>query len=146
MDIQIFGKDEETLIQNIEEWEKYGEPAEKYHWKKGRSAFEIAKSWLPNNEPGVPENLSKILNEHFQDEITFEKGIVEKKTYFNDTSSGPRNHDLLVTAFFGEKKIIIGIEGKERESYDKVLSKKFKQASSLNSNFLIELKAFVQVF
>lgn len=142
MDIKIFGKDEKSPIQNIKEWEKHGEPAEKYHWKKGRSAYEVANSWLPNNKPGVPKNLIKILTEHFQDEITFEKGIVEKKTYFSDTSSGPRNHDLLATATLGGRKIVIGIEGKERESYDKVLSKKFDNVSSPNSKLPDRIEHF----
>lgn len=144
MKIELFGKDGKTPINGIEDWEKYGEPAEKKHWKKGRSAYEIAKSWLPNNKPGVPDGLVKILSNNFGENISIEKAIVEKKTYFSDTSSGPRNHDLLLYAKIDDKSVIIGIEGKERESYDKTLINKFNEATSPNSKLPNRINYFCQ--
>lgn len=142
MRIEIFGKDGKTPIQGIEDWEMYGEPAEKKHWKVGRSAYEIAKSWLPDNKPGMPGELAKIIVDKFGENLVVEKAIVEKKTFFSDTPRGPRNHDLLLHAKIGDKYVIIGIEGKERESYDKMLSIKFNDATSPNSKLPFRISDF----
>lgn len=144
MGFEIVGSDGKTEISNIHDWELHGKPARDYHWKKGRSAFEIASSWLPNKRPGIPDEFHSLFNGHFSDELILTKAIVEKKTRFLDTHFGPRNHDLLIHAKLGDKKAILSIEAKERESFDKSLEGKISAIKSPKSRLPNRINRFSQ--
>jgi hypothetical protein len=142
MSFKIFGKDGLTEIHNLDDWARYGKPAEEKHWKKGRSAQEVANAWLPDQQPGIPSEFLALFDGYFSDELVLEKAIAEKKTRFSDTPRGPRNHDLLIHAKIGSNKVILSIEGKEREAFDKPLKLKKLDAKSPSSKLPSRIRGF----
>ena len=50
-----------------------------------------------------------------------ERAIAECKTWFDDIPGGPRNHDLLVVASTNVGRVVVGIEGKADETFDRDL-------------------------
>ncbi|UQZ32790.1 hypothetical protein C2I18_03985 [Paenibacillus sp. PK3_47] len=52
-----------NMISSVEEWLKYAPPAKReLHWQEGRSAYELAHSWLGEGQPQTPVALLKLLN------------------------------------------------------------------------------------
>lgn len=126
MKVEIFGsKKGLQQIETLEDWRRFAPPASDIHWKEGRSACELARAWVKNG-PAVPnEVLSLFSSSDVLSKLQFLRAHAEYLTKFEDTPNGPRNHDLLVEAALGEQRVLIGIEGKEREEFDKSLSVRF---------------------
>src|SRR5688500_9316711 len=57
------------------------------------------------------------------DAVDLIEGIAEIQTRFDDDSRGPRNHDLLVRAKHAGQPLVIAVEGKADEAFDKPLWK-----------------------
>ena len=53
-------------IQSFSDWEKHALPPDRRerHWKEGRSAFELGRSWTANGEPAAPGELIRLLESH----------------------------------------------------------------------------------
>lgn len=130
----IFGSDGKSQIRNLDDWKRHGAPAKSTHWKQGRSAYETAASWLRGNRPSVPVEFMNIFRDAGFHNIEIISAIAERKTTFNDTNKGPRNHDLLIYANINSKKVIVGLEGKEREPYDKTVGERIEEAVKAASN------------
>lgn len=105
-------------ITDVRSWGRHAKPASAKHWKKGRSAMELARSWT--DEHG-PEALRELL-----DTVTgtanFEakRGVAEAQTSF-DQFRGPRNHDLLLIGEAAGGKTVVSIEGKVDEAFGQTL-------------------------
>jgi hypothetical protein len=56
-------------------------------------------------------------------DIELLEGVAEKKTRFDEDPRGPRNHDVLVGARHADERLVIGVEGKADEPFDKPLWK-----------------------
>jgi hypothetical protein len=105
-------------IRTVRDWGRHAKPARETHWKKGRSAMELARSWTGDHGP---EALTSLL-----DQVTgtagFEAklGVAEAQTRF-DEFRGPRNHDLLLIGEAAGGKTVVSIEGKVDESFGQTL-------------------------
>lgn len=97
----------------------------KTNWKKGKSAYELAYSWL-DSEEDMPNSLQNLLNssETFKN-LTIDKAIVEKKVQF-DNFGRPSHTDLMIYGNNAKGKIVIAVEGKESEPFDKDVSEWIK--------------------
>jgi hypothetical protein len=137
MGFHILGKDGESIIKDLNTWKKYASPTSSNHWAEGRSAMEFARAWIKNG-PAVPQDIQRIFKSSFpRHDISFIHAYAEWETPFSDTPRGPRNHDLLLEANIDGKLFVIGIEGKEREQFDKTLEKKISEAKNRSGQTLL---------
>jgi|SRR5579872_132200 len=70
-------------IRSFADWEQHSLPPERkvLHWKEGRSAFELGRSWTSGGEPTVPAELVQLLESHEGTKRTVIKsGITEHET------------------------------------------------------------------
>ena len=103
-------------INSLAEWKDLGKPAATHHWAEGRSAAELARDWIEGNATRRAANLLE--QAPGLGGVTLELGIAEKKTYFDDIASGPRNHDLLILGSADSGGVVVGVEGKADEPFD----------------------------
>lgn len=103
-------------IRSLADWSRLGSPASEKHWKPGRSAYELAADWTQGDAETDLVALLASRSEFAGLELL--EGVVEKQTYFDDQSRGPRNHDLLVRGRLPSGCVTIGIEGKTDEPFD----------------------------
>lgn len=121
-------------ITSIEEWLEHSPPAHKeLHWKDGRSAKELAKSWLNKNEQSaVPVELFTLLNSNpVTSKLDFEWAMSEYKTEL-DTFGKGRIHDLLLVAKKENHRFVISIEAKSDEPFGQTIAQRRKN-NSVNS-------------
>jgi hypothetical protein len=91
------------------------------HWKKGRSAYELAHSWF--TAQGVPEAIRAILDT----DVAFvgaklRKALFEKQTELDEFGRGPSQTDLLAILQTQFGTAILGVEGKVDESFGQFIS------------------------
>jgi len=88
-----------------------------YHWKEGRSAMELAKSWFRNDALSPPQELSSLLHSHPRtNQIELTEGIPELVTPLPERGNG-RNHDLALKGTTDYESVTICIEAKADESF-----------------------------
>ncbi|MBX3045219.1 MAG: hypothetical protein KIT33_10390 [Candidatus Kapabacteria bacterium] len=107
-------------IITIDDWKRLCPPQKKdEHWKDGRSAKETAKLWI-NGAPVEYLDTIKPLK------VCSEIVSPEYVSYFDKNGGNGRNHDLLIldTA----NKIVVGIESKVDEAFDKTVEKRYYDA------------------
>lgn len=106
-------------ISSIEEWKLNSPPASKVlHWQKGRSAYELAHSWLAGGQPQVPSALTELLDSHI-DLLGFEAewAVPEYETKLDQFRGNGRNHDLIILGAVNAKRTLIAIEAKVDETF-----------------------------
>ena len=106
-------------ITSVAEWRRLAPPASSHHWREYRSACELAYAWI---EGDADERLRDLLALALTD-VAIERGIAERKTFFDGIPSGPRNHDLLAIGRASAGPLVVGIEAKADESFDERLSR-----------------------
>ena len=106
-------------ISTLEDWAIFGKPAAEHHWADDRSAKELARYWL---DPSGREKIARVLELQFPG-IELVEGTAEKQTSFDAHGGRVRNHDLLVVAASKPGTVVVGVEGKADESFDKPLWK-----------------------
>lgn len=121
------------LIERLEDWAFISGPIKKNQWKDDYSAMEFARLWFTKKKNGqfitkVPEQIQNIINQTFgPSEILF--CIPEKETQIFDKGEG-RHHDMFIYGVSENKEpFVVGIEAKVREDFDKLISKKIKDAA-----------------
>lgn len=102
-------------ITSVDAWQQHGGPMSVEHWKKGRSAYELAADFIEHDAAVRLIELVSLLDE--VEGLTLTSGVAEKKTHF-DEYSGPRNHDLLVRGKSATGPVTIGVEAKADEPFD----------------------------
>jgi hypothetical protein len=107
-------------IGSLEDWRTLGKPAADHHWKPGRSAFELAVDWIDRD---AVERVQRLLDAGGLPDAVLVEGVAEKQTRFDDNPRGPRNHDLLVRGRFADGPLVVAVEGKADEPFDKPLWK-----------------------
>lgn len=113
-------------INNVEEWVIKAPPAHEKHWKDGFSAKELAKYWI-NSKPTVPKEIGKLLQSISPNAVVkLNSAVAEKKTSFDDFRGGVRNHDLLLSGKIDNTNILVAVEAKVKESFDKIVGKKLE--------------------
>ncbi|MFN8150291.1 MAG: hypothetical protein U0R24_04075 [Solirubrobacterales bacterium] len=107
-------------ITSLEDWREVGAPAGgDRHWVDSRSAKELAKAWLSGDAASRVIALLSLWPELAG--LRLNRAIAEKKTAFDDIPRGPRNHDLLVIGETAAEPLVIGVEGKADEPFDRKL-------------------------
>lgn len=111
-------------IYTLEEWFNYSPPAQpKLHWRDGRSAKELAKSWLKKNGPTVPIEITELLKSHIDTiDVLPEWGVPEYETKLDDFKGNGRNHDLLILGTARDKRTLISVEAKVDESFGDIVN------------------------
>lgn len=118
-------------IRSFSDWEKYGLPPERreQHWKEGRSAFELARSWTAHGEPTVPLELVQLIDSHEATRRTvILGGITEHETALPFARHGPRCHDLSLHAEQDGRVVSICVEAKADESFGGTVAEELKKA------------------
>lgn len=112
------------VINTTEDWRKFAPPMNPKQWQEYRSAQELAKS-IFDNKTFVPKITSVL--ERFNIPVPEEMhGIPEKATKLPWGKSGNRKHDLFLKD--NNSTIVIGIEAKADEPFDKSVKDKRKIA------------------
>jgi hypothetical protein len=112
--------DDGRPIATLAAWHELAPPAAPNHWREHRSAYELARAWT---EGDGAERLRALLatRDEFAD-VELQRVVAERKTWFDDIPVGPRNHDLLVLARAPAGRIVVGIEAKADEPFDRDLA------------------------
>jgi hypothetical protein len=107
-------------IRSLADWRRKAPPTSPRHWREYRSAFELAHAWT---EGVGAAQLASLLGagEEFAG-LRLERGIAERKSWFDDIPGGPRHHDLLVVANAAAGRLVVGIEAKADEPFDRDLA------------------------
>ncbi len=107
-------------ILSLADWKRLAPPASPMHWREYRSAFELAHAWTEGDAAHrLDESLAsreELANAHVN------RAIAERKAAFDDIPGGARNHDLLAVADMSTGRLVIGIEAKADETFDRDLT------------------------
>lgn len=106
-----------TEILTMDDWFAYAPPKQgEKHWRDNRSAKEMARYWLNMDSE---ENLRKLLKPAFG-ELRFLSAEPERLVQF-DNCGEPRHCDLVIQAKGARETLLIHIEGKADEPFDKIV-------------------------
>ncbi len=137
-----------NIINNISDWEKYlflGSKKEK-HWKKGRSAYEIANFLLNKNGEEI---ISQAVEDIIEEKISFDYGIPEMEVRFDSFGHG-REHDVgIFASTTSGKRVFVGIEAKVDETFNEKISEtylrsKSKELSGISTNSAKRIEGLLQ--
>ena len=81
-------------IVTLADWRRLAPPTSPRHWREYRSAYELAHAWT---EGDGAERLSAVLQ--LREDLAgvrLDRGIAERKSWFDDIPGRPRQHDLLL--------------------------------------------------
>ncbi|MGI4831274.1 MAG: DUF6946 family protein [Janthinobacterium lividum] len=116
-------------IQTLEEWFLHAPPEKgEKQWVDGRSAKEMARSWLGG------ESRQRLLNllRPISGSVTLESAEPECSVPF-DEFSGPRQCDLAIQASSDRGGIVIHIEGKADEPFGALTGEAYDAATAANA-------------
>ena len=101
----------------ITKWQGWTRPKKEYHWKAGRSAMELAKSWFRNDVLLPPQEFLSLFNTspHLGG-LRITSGIPELVTALPERGEG-RNHDLALIGKTDSVSVTICVEAKADESF-----------------------------
>lgn len=118
----------ETPIKNTLDWEKYlFSGNKKKHWKKGRSAYEIADFLL---NKGGEKTIGKVLESIVGESVTFDYGIPEMEVRFDGFGHG-REHDVGIYGITESgKRLFVGVEAKVDETFNEKIGETYLKAKS----------------
>lgn len=121
----------ERQIDSFTDWAEHALPPDRraLHWKEGRSAFELGRSWTTNGAPTVPLDLFQLLESHEGTKRTvIQSGITEHETTLPFGDRGPRCHDLALRAQRDDCVMTICIEAKADEPFGRSVADEFRKA------------------
>jgi len=123
-------------IRSVDDWFKYAPPKMgARHWKDGRSAKELARSWFRREFASPPEELRSLLESAFGKEIAFDEAKPECIIELDDFKGEHRNCDLVVLCTAGAQRIAISIEAKADEPFgDSTAGAYYDQKLNSSSN------------
>jgi len=123
-------------IRSVDDWFKYAPPKMgARHWKDGRSAKELAKSWFRKEFASPPEELRLLVEMAFGTGIVFDEAKPECIIELDDFRGEHRNCDLVVLCTVGTQRIVINIEAKADEPFgDSVVGAYYDQKLNSSSN------------
>ncbi len=114
----IISKDDNQIM-SVDDWFQFAPPKMgEHHWKDGRSAKELAKSWFRSGTAGIPEELQRLLEGSAVTRgFVPELAIPEFVTRLDDFLGEHRNHDLVLVGVSDENKVLVSIEAKADEPF-----------------------------
>jgi predicted kinase len=105
-------------IDSIDDWFKWAPPKMgERHWKDGRSAKELARSWVRQGYGCPPKEMRLLLEGAFNEEITFHEAKPECVIALDDFGGEHRNCDLVVLCGVGMLRMAINVEAKADEPF-----------------------------
>ena len=107
-------------IRSLADWQRLAPPTSPRHWREYRSAFELAHAWTEGT--GASQLASLLAAREGLAGLRLERGIAERRSWFDDIPGGPRHHDLLVSGGFAAGRLVVGIEAKADEPFDRDLA------------------------
>lgn len=107
-------------IKTLEEWEQKAGPKSKDHWADGRSAKEVARTWLESSQIPV-EVLTMIASHSSFGKIEKWTAEPEAKIPFDSFAGEPRNSDLVVHAEDEFGPFVIAVEAKADEPFGELI-------------------------
>ncbi len=135
-------------IETIDQWGERAGPKRKNQWAEGRSAMELARSWLG----GLPAEVNSTLELHPSfGKVTEWTAEPEVALRFDSFPGEPRNSDLVVNAKDANGNYIVAVEGKADEKFGDLVSGAFASAMEAklknpNSNGLARIENLVNDF
>lgn len=125
----------EKEIHSVDDWFLYAPPKMgARHWKNGRSAKELARSWFRHGLAEPPEELVALLEARFGREIAFDDVKPECTVELDEFEGEHRNCDLVVLCNFGQRRAVIHIEAKADEPFGDFIGEYFDRKADSNSN------------
>jgi hypothetical protein len=99
------------------------------HWKEGRSAKSLADSWF--DADGIPKPVEVLLaTSPGLRGAQLIDGWLERKTDLQDGCGAPSQTDLLALLSTGDELVVLAVEGKVDESFDRLVSEWLADDSS----------------
>jgi hypothetical protein len=110
-------------IRTLDEWKLLAPPKKGgLQWVEGRSAMEVARAWVGGGEPAIPSGFAQLLDSHkLTQGFVCEEVYPEHVTRLDEFRGEHRNHDLLLVGFAAGRKTVIGVEGKNDESFGQLV-------------------------
>lgn len=103
--------------QPITDWQGWTPPKQSDHWKAGRSAMELAKSWLLSATPQCPPELIALFKTNsLTASLQLAEGHPEFVTPLPERGEG-RNHDMMLRGTTVGGKTVVCVEAKVDESF-----------------------------
>lgn len=129
----IYKDSNNNLISSLKDWEDFlfRKSKKEKHWKKGRSAYEIANFLLNGDGEAILKN---IIEEIIGENIIFNYAIPELEIRF-DTYGHGREHDVGIYGNTNSgKTFFVGIESKVDEVFNEKISDIYFKAKSKELN------------
>ena len=100
-------------IMCVDDWKRLAPPKSHKHWKKGRSAYELAKAWCGKGEPAMPMAIRALLDSRQETRhLAIKKVCPELRIAFDRNGGEPRNADLAFVGHNATHKVAVIIEVK----------------------------------
>jgi hypothetical protein len=134
--LQIFGEGvpgtSPPIIESLDDWFTFAPPkGGAKHWVPLRSAYELADAWCGTGKATPPSEFLRMLASHPSLEgLKLVEGYAEHKTALRGERGGPRNHDLLLVGKCVSGPVVIGVEGKADETFDREIAERWATASA----------------
>jgi hypothetical protein len=116
-------------ISCLDDWARLGGPKAASQWQEGRSAMELARSWLGVGSPTIPREIAEALstNAEFGPVIQW-SAEPEVQLRFDAFAGGTRNTDLFVRAEDSRGHFLIAVEGKADEPFGETVAQAYGAA------------------
>jgi len=125
----------EKEIRSVDDWFLYAPPKMgARHWKDGRSAKELARSWFRNNLAKPPEELVVLLEARFGRGTTFHDVKPECTVQLDEFDGEQRNCDLVALCKLGTSRAVIHVEAKADEPFGDLIGEYFDRKINSVSN------------
>jgi hypothetical protein len=111
-------------IRTVTKWFDLAPPKKGHdHWVEGRSAFECARAWCPQNaDPGVPSEVGEVFASHPHTRgAAVRWATPEHQIRFDRLRGEPRNADIAALADHPTGLVAITIEAKADEPFDNLV-------------------------
>jgi hypothetical protein len=113
-------------VHGLDDWPR---PKAEYHWKVGRSAYELAHAWCGSGVVALPKNLAELLEQCDATKgFTPECGWPEHQIAFDTLGGEPRNADLALLGEANGRKVGITIEAKADEPFGETVAETISAA------------------
>lgn len=110
-------------ITDLDDWGLRAGPKSESHWKPGRSAMEAARAWLAAKPPGLPPEVAVAMASHADFGPVLEwNGEPEVRLSLDGRPGEPRNTDLLVESRDAFGPVLIAVEAKADEPFDRLMA------------------------
>ena len=127
-------------ISTLNQWFRFAPPKKREkHWKDGRSAKELARSWLFGGAAAMPGSVGGLLDTNEATRGFLPRvGHAEFVTRLDAFSGEHRNHDLIVTGSAGAKPTLLAIEAKADEAFGPYIGPYYNARSRVRGSNLPE--------